>query len=277
MPPGFDPAAPWRTRAARRNGSVRGRPRHPAGPREPGGRCCGRCNSGSDRATRRMRASTRISSRWCAVTTNLAGFAACSASIRVDSSHDLRLAGSLRGARRRVVLVHDRVARAGTAGGSGRCPGRRRHRGRRVHGAVVGHRAARRGSIPARRRPRGGSRRLGGERAQRRLLRGVADPRPGERAAALPGRDRPAGAGGRREPRRPGAVRPRRGHRLRARGHGDPGRRDRAAPGRGPRGVRGAGGSPRGRADVPPPGRGAGAGPLAAVPGRRPGRRPSGA
>ncbi len=37
-------------------------------------------------------------------------------------------------------------------------------------------------------RPRGGDRRLRGERAERRLLRGVADPRPGQRDPPLPRR-----------------------------------------------------------------------------------------
>ena len=57
----------------------------------------------------------------------------------------------------------------------------------------------------------------GRERAQRRLLRRVADPRPRQRPAALPRRDRRPRGGGPPKPRGAGRVRARRGHRLRPR------------------------------------------------------------
>ena len=70
----------------------------------------------------------------------------------------------------------------------------------------------------ARRRPRGGDGRVRRERAQRRVLRGEPDPRPGQRDPALPRRARAARARGHRQP--PGAhrVHPRARHRLRPRG-----------------------------------------------------------
>ena len=65
---------------------------------------------------------------------------------------------------------------------------RRRRRGGRVHRPVDGDRPDRHGPVAAGRGPRGRDGRLRGERPERRLLRGVADPRPRERPAPLPRR-----------------------------------------------------------------------------------------
>ena len=84
---------------------------------------------------------------------------------------------------------------ADTHGGPG---GRRR----RVHRAL--DRAARQGARPRPRRGagRGAAHRLGGVRAQRRVLLGVADPRSRQRRAAVPRRDRrpSSGSGSRTSP-----------------------------------------------------------------------------
>ena len=109
--------------------------------------------------------------------------------------------------------------------------GGRRHRRRRVHRAVGGDPPARDRPVAAGRRARGGPGRRRRERPERRLLRGVADPRPGQRAAPLPRRDRRARGGGPPQPRRAGRVRPRRGHRLRPRADGGARRRDRGVAG----------------------------------------------
>ena len=103
------------------------------------------------------------------------------------------------------------------------------------------------------------------ERAERRLLRGVADPRTGQRDPPLPRRAGTPRARGRRQPAGPDRVHPGERHRLRPRGdrHALAGRP--AAPGRGVQGVGRRGRRVRRDARVPGPGCGAGRGPLPAL------------
>ena len=118
------------------------------------------------------------------------------------------------------------------------------------------------------RRPRGGDRRVRGDRPERRLLRGVADPRPGQRDPPLPGRARAARGRGARQPARADRVHARPRDRVRPRGdrHADRGRP--ALPGRRVPGLAGRGGRARGAPRVHGPDRGPGRGPLAALAGR---------
>ena len=143
----------------------------------------------ADRATRRVGTSTRISSHRRHPRANPARRGGVMAApIRVHcAGHGTP--------RRRLVLVLDGQPRPGAAAARRAGAGRRRRHRRGLHRAVVRDPAARDRAHAARRRARGRPGRLGRERPQRRVLRGVADPRPPQRDPPLPGRARgPRGA-----------------------------------------------------------------------------------
>ena len=117
--------------------------------------------------------------------------------------------------------------------------------------------------------PRGGDRRVRGERPERRLLRGEPDPRPGQRDPPLPRRARAARARGHRQPAGPRSRSPAtHGIDCDLEETGDAAARRPAVPGRGVPGVGRRGRRARRDARVPGPGRRPGRGPLPALAGR---------
>ena len=187
VPPGCGPLCPSRARRPLQDGAGAPVPDPLSGTGVAG------CATGwRDRATRRAGTSTRISSHWRRRRANPARVVAsgCADPRTLRRIMDSSAAGRLVLVARRATPV--RRDRRSTGGSGPTSPSSAAG----FTGLWTAIRAARDRPRAARRRARGGPGRLGRERPQRRVLRGVADPRPPQRDPPLPGRARgPRGRG----------------------------------------------------------------------------------